>query len=107
MPQVRSSRWANLWDSLLFGAGRGVILLLPAAVLFIAAARSWESQPWVLVGGLAFQMLIFLLTFLSYRSWNQPIGPSIVTLYLTAVAWLWFGDGINDWFTHLCKGGLI
>jgi hypothetical protein len=41
------------------------------------------------------------------RSWNQPIGPSIVTLYLTAVAWLWFGDLANDWFTHLGKGMLI
>ena len=26
---------------------------------------------------------------------------------MTAVAWLWFGDGINDWFTHLSKGFLI
>ena len=35
------------------------------------------------------------------------MGPAIVTLYLTAVAWLFFGDGINDWFTHLSKGILI
>ncbi len=107
MSTLRGSRWLNMWDSLLFGAGRAIVLLVPAAVLLIAAGRSWESRPWILLGGLAFQMLIFLLTFLSCRSWNQPIGPSIVTLYLTAVAWLWFGDGINDWFTHLCKGVLI
>lgn len=107
MSTLRGSQWANMWDSLLFGTGRAVVLLLPAAVLLIAAVRCWESKPWILLGGLAFQLLIFLLTLISYRSWNQPIGPSIVTLYLTAVAWLWFGDGINDWFTHLCKGGLI
>jgi hypothetical protein len=61
----------------------------------------------VLVGGFTFQLLICSLTFFSARSWDQPIGPSIVTLYLTAVAWLWFGDPLNDWYTHLSKGVLI
>jgi HEAT repeats len=107
MSTLQGSRWANLWEGLVSGTGRAVVLLLPATLLLIAAARGWETKPWILLGGLAFQSLIFLLTFLSYRSWNQPIGPSIVTLYLTAVAWLWFGDGINDWFTHLSKGLLI
>ena len=107
MAAFRSSRWLNLFDGLFFGAGRGVILLLPAALLGIAALRSWDQKPWMLAGGLAFQLLICLLTFLSYRTWNQPLGPSIVTLYLTAVAWLWFGDNFNDWFTHFSKGVLI
>lgn len=107
MSMLRASGWSRLCDGMLFGVGRALVLLLPAAILLISVARSWESRPWILVGGLAFQVLIFLLTFISYRTWNQPIGPSIVTLYLTAEAWLWFGDGINDWFTHLCKGVLI
>jgi HEAT repeat protein len=107
MSIFRGSGWANLWDTLIFSTGRCIILLLPAAVLLISAIRGYENQPWILIGGLVFQMLIFLLTFISYRHWNAPVGPSIVTLYLTAVAWLWFGDGINDWFTHLCKGVLI
>ena len=107
MSMLRASRWAKMWDSLFFGTGRALVLLLPAAILLVSAARCWDTRPWILLGGLAFQILIFLLTFISYRTWNQPIGPSIVTLYLTAEAWLWFGDGINDWFTHLCKGLLI
>jgi hypothetical protein len=107
MAAFRSSRWLNLFDGLFFGVGRGIVLLLPAVLLGIAALRSWDQRPWMLVAGLAFQLLICLLTFLSYRTWNQPIGPSIVTLYLTAVAWLWFGDNFNDWFTHLSKGLLI
>jgi hypothetical protein len=81
--------------------------LVPALLLIIAAGRSWDQKPWVLVGGFSFQLLICSLTFFSTRSWDQPVGPSIVTLYLTAVAWLWFGDPTNDWFTHLSKGMLI
>jgi hypothetical protein len=97
----------QVWDTLILGTGRAAILLLPATILFIATLRDWDNRPWVLIGGMAFQMLIFVLTFVSSRAWNQPIGPSIVTLYLTGVAWLWFGDSINDWFTHLSKGILI
>ena len=95
MATIRSSGWSKLVDSLFFGVGRGVILLLPAALLLIAALRSWDQKPWMLLGGMAFQALICLLTFFSTRSWSQPIGPSIVT------------DGQNDWFTHLSKGMLI
>jgi hypothetical protein len=100
-------RWSKLLDAMFFGTGRGVILLVPAALLLVAALRSWDQKPWLLLGGLAFQLLICLLTFFTSRSLDQPIGPSIVTLYLTAVAWLWFGDGINDWLTHFSKGMLI
>ncbi|MBM3995801.1 MAG: HEAT repeat domain-containing protein [Planctomycetes bacterium] len=108
MSDMRSSRVANFVDSLFFGLGRGVVLLVPSAFLTVAAIRSWDQQkPWLLLGGIAFQLLVMLWTFLSARSWNQPIGPALVTLYLTAVAWLWFGDGVNDWFTHLSKGVLI
>jgi hypothetical protein len=107
MAAFRSSRLSSLIDVLCFGTGRAIILLLPAGLLGIAALRSWDQKPWLLLGGLAFQLVICLLTFASSRSWNQPIGPSIVTLYLTAVAWLWWGDGINDWLTHFSKGVLI
>lgn len=107
MAAYRSSRWSRLIDALVFNTGRAVILLVPAALLLASALRAWDQKPWLLLAGLAFQLIICLLTFLSSRSWSQPIGPSIVTLYLTAVAWLWFGDGVNDWFTHLSKGVLI
>src|SRR5689334_14286988 len=103
----RSPRWTSLTDFLIFGVGRATVLLLPATLLLIAALRNWEQKPFVLMGGLAFQLLICLLTFISHRSWNQPIGPSIVTLYLTGVTWMWFGEVLNDWFTALSKGVLI
>ncbi len=89
------------------GAGRCTILLLPSALLLAAAARGAEPRPWVLLGGLALQVTLCLLMIISNHSSNQPLGPSIVILYLTAVGWLWFGDTSNDWFTHLSKGFLI
>ncbi len=102
-----SSRLAGFFEFFVTGIGRAAILLLPSALIGIAAARSWDAKPWMLVGGLIFQLLVCLMTFITSRSWSQPLGPSIVTLYLTAVAWLWFGDGVSDWFTHLSKGVLI
>jgi HEAT repeats len=107
MALSRSSRWSKLVDSCVFGAGRTAILLLPAALLGIAALRGFDQKPWILLAGMAFQLLICLLSFFSTRAWNQPIGPSIVTLYLTALAWQWFGDPVVDWFNHLTKSVLI
>jgi hypothetical protein len=55
----------------------------------------------------AFQGLVCLLSFLSKRSWQQPVGPSVITLYLIALAWLWWGDGMNDWYTSFAKAILL
>ena len=107
MSEMRSTRVSKLFDAFCCGVGRAAILLVPAALLGIAAARSWDQKPWLLLGGMAFQIVICTLTFVSSRSWNQPIGPSIVTLYLTALAWQWFGDGTIDWFNHFTKAVLI
>jgi hypothetical protein len=107
MSLIRSPIVSKLLDFLVFGLGRVAVLLLPAALLGLAALRSWDQRPWILVGGMGFQLMICLLTFLSSRSLSQPIGPSIVTLYLTALAWQWFGDATLDWFNHFAKSILI
>jgi hypothetical protein len=106
MAAFRVFRWSALMDTLVFSIGRAVVLLVPAALLAASALRSWDQKPFLLLAGLTFQLLVCFLAFFS-RSSNQPIGPSIVTLYLTGVAWLWFGDVVNDWLTHLSKGILI
>jgi ABC-type Co2+ transport system permease subunit len=41
------------------------------------------------------------------RSWNQPLGPAIVTMYLIALAWMWFGVQTEDWFNHVAKAILL
>jgi hypothetical protein len=96
-----------LVDTIFHGAGRWFLLLVPTLLLLGAALRSIDQKPWMLWGGMAFQLVICSLSFCSRRSWNQPIGPSIVTLYLTGLAWLWLGNPAHDWLDHLAKGVLI
>ncbi|MBI1830527.1 MAG: hypothetical protein HYR84_03640, partial [Planctomycetes bacterium] len=63
MSAMRSWDFSNLLDSVFFGAGRSLVLLVPAALLAASAIRSWEQKPWLLLGGLAFQLLVLLMTF--------------------------------------------
>lgn len=57
MAALRPTRSSMFFDALFVGAGRAMILLLPAAVLLAAALRIWDQKPWILVGGLAFQLV--------------------------------------------------
>src|SRR5437867_1327677 len=84
-------------------------LLVPSALLLIASLRHGGAgtESHMLWLGTAFQAAVCFLTFFSRRSWNQPVGPSVVTLYIIALAWLWFGDQSADWFTHLAKAILL
>jgi hypothetical protein len=47
------------------------------------------------------------LTFMSARSWRQPVGPSVITLYLVALAWLWCGTTSRDWYINMTKALLL
>jgi hypothetical protein len=93
-------------DMLVSGIGRLTILALPTVLLLIAALRAETIAPLLYIG-MAFQLILSAFLLWTSRSWDQPLGSSVVTLYLTAVAWLWFGDEVGDWFTHLSKGILI
>jgi hypothetical protein len=57
--------------------------------------------------GTAFQVIVCTLSFLSNRNWRQPLGPSIITLYLIALCWLWWADDLTDWFTYMAKAVLL
>ena len=43
------------------------------------------------------------MTLLSQRTWRQSVAPMVITLYLTALSWLWFGDVVDDWLNHFAK----
>src|SRR5262249_8638828 len=73
----------------------------------LAAVRYPEMNNIMLWSGAGFQAIICILTFFSRRSWEQPLGPSVVTLYLIALAWLWFGDPRPDWYNHLARAVLL
>lgn len=86
---------------------RLAILLLPTVLLLGAASRHGESVNWMLWMGSAFQFTVCSLSFFSTRSWRQPLGPSVITLYLIALAWLWFGNQRQDWYAHLTHAILL
>jgi HEAT repeat protein len=83
------------------------VLMLPTGLLLIASLRHTGQAALMLWMGTAFQVGVCVLSFLSRRSWRQPVGPSVITLYLIALAWLWWGDRQNDWYTHLTKAILL
>jgi hypothetical protein len=51
---------------------------------------------------------VCVLSFLSRRGREQAVGPSVITLYLVALGWLWWGAGdVNDWYFHLARAVLL
>jgi hypothetical protein len=86
---------------------RVVIFLLPTALLVGASLRTTGQQALMLWMGTAFQALVCILSFLSRRSWTQSIAPSIITLYLIALCWLWLGQPLGDWYVGVAKAVLL
>lgn len=88
---------------------RVIILLLPT---FLLAAVAWKqkqagSENIIIWLATAFQLCVCFLSFFSRGSWRQPLGPSVITLYLIALAWLFFGDKQPDWFSQIVKSILL
>src|SRR5262245_14582081 len=82
-------------------------LLLPTVLLLIASLRHPGPNSLMLWLGTAFQISVCFLSFFSRRTWRQPLGPSVVTLYLIALAWIWFAPRTEDWFSHFAKAILL
>jgi hypothetical protein len=89
------------------GAARIPLLGVPAALLLLAATRAPEGHNLILWFGAVFQAIIGGMTVMSQRAWRQSIAPMVVTLYLTALSWLWFGDAVDDWLNHFAKAVLV
>lgn len=84
------------------------VLLLPAMLLLIATVRSHTPEERLMLWiATAFQAVVCILTFASRGSWQAPIGPSVITLYLIALAWMWWGATTNDWYTNFSKAVLL
>lgn len=87
---------------------RALALLFPAALLFIAALRTDDGGNLMLWLGTTFQLLVCLLDALSRQGWRQPVGPSVITMYVIGLGWLWLGTPEqNDWYLHLAKAILL
>jgi HEAT repeat protein len=58
--------------------------------------------------GTGFQVVVCCLSFFSRKAREVGIGPSVITLYLIALGWLWWGahDQV-DWFGYLARAVLL
>src|SRR5262245_30396500 len=87
---------------------RVIALFLPAAFLVIGALRTTGHAQTMLTLGTAFQVLVVTLSFLSKQGWRQPVGPSVVALYLIALSWMWISAvGSHDWYMHFAQSMLL
>jgi hypothetical protein len=107
MSAIFSLRSGPAGHTLLPVIARFTILLMPTGLLLLASLRYPDGGGLILWIGTVFQAVVCVLTFLNRRGRHHPIGPSVITLYLVALAWLWFGDGRDDWYTHLAKAVLL
>lgn len=83
-------------------------LLLPAVLLFVSALRAPTESSLMLWLGTGFQVLVCMLNFSSTQGWRSPLGPSVITLYVIALGWLWLGSlNHRDWFPHLAQAVLL
>ncbi|HMF11751.1 MAG TPA: HEAT repeat domain-containing protein, partial [Gemmataceae bacterium] len=58
--------------------------------------------------GTGFQVFVWLLNFVSRHNRRDPVGPSIITLYVIALGWLWVGSrGSDGWYPHLAQAVLL
>jgi HEAT repeats len=88
---------------------RATILVLPTLLLALVSFRRGQmGEPSLLLWlGTAFEACVCFLSFFSRGTWRQPLGPSLITLYLVGLAWLWFGDKHEDWLSQLSKSFLL
>ncbi len=94
------------WSTLQM-AVRLAVLLLPTGLLLTASLRHDGSNSIMLWMGTVFQAGVCLLNIPSLRHARQPVSPAVICLYLIALAWLWWGSSLEDWFTNLAKAILL
>src|SRR5437868_10610495 len=109
MPAILSTRKRDRLCAIVSPIWRLGFLLLPTAILVVAGLRHMDmgKESLMLWLGTGFQVGVCFLTFCSRRSWTQALGPSVVSLYLIALTWLWLGSLTEDWFTYLGKAILL
>jgi HEAT repeat protein len=85
-----------------------LLLMLPAGLLLICALRHEGSGNRLLWIGTGFQVLVCAINFISRHNRRDSVGPTIITLYVIALGWIWIGTrGSNDWYPHLAQAILL
>src|SRR5215831_4100104 len=85
-----------------------ILLLLPALLLLVCALRQEGAGNLLLWIGTGFQLLVCVLNFACRYGRRDSVGPSVVTLYVIALGWLWLGTrSSGDWWSHLAQAILL
>jgi hypothetical protein len=93
-------------------ATRMAVIFLPAVLLLLGTLRAnVQGSPQLLLFiGTAFQILLCGVSLWALRSDRQRIGPIILVVYLTGLAWLWIGRSLadlTDWYLHFAQAMLF
>jgi HEAT repeat protein len=84
------------------------VLFLPALLLTIAALRCQSQNVLMFWLAVLFQLLVCALALVSRQMWRQSMGPSVITLYVIALGWMWLGSaGMDDWYPHMAQAVLL
>jgi hypothetical protein len=84
-------------------AVRMTVLSLPTCLMLASSLRHTGAEAVVLWIGTAIQAAAFVVCVAGQRQRGQALGPSVIALYLIALAWLWWGEKHEDWYAHLVK----
>jgi len=83
------------------------VLLLPTLVMLGVSLRQPGADNLLLWLGTGIQAAVGILALLSHRSGRRSLGPTVIGLYVVALAWLWCSSGVNDWYANLAKASLL
>src|SRR5437660_426428 len=108
MHAFMTSTTGKTFPWLLTAVFRTAVLLVPTTLLLLGLQRTTGAPQIMLALGAGFQAIVCLLAFLTSRSWRQPLAPSVISLYLIALGWLWLGAAqLNDWYYHFAQAVLL
>jgi hypothetical protein len=108
MHSVMNSTTRRTVPWLLSAAFRTFALLVPTLLLLLGLQRTTGAPQIMMAIGAAFQGVVCFLAFLTSRTWRQPVAPSLISLYLIALGWLWLGAAhLNDWYYHFAQAVLL
>src|SRR5262249_12522568 len=83
---------------------RLAVLLVPAALLTLGAWFASGEVRTLLALGAIFQLLVCLLNILSRTLMTQPLGPTVIMLYIIALAWVLLAGTVPlSWYSHLAQ----
>lgn len=88
--------------------GRAALLLLPIALLVVAAFRVGPSSARLLWLGAACQLVGALMALWARQGGREPLGPVLIMLYVIGLAWMLLGaNGQKDWFLYVAQAVLL